>query len=116
MERILRINVPEGVDLEHAYQSITDALYLPESVTQAEYDLIERILSDLRDYGSKKIAVIWSADDVHVAAENCEDVQLTEDEAESVLELVEKYHDANEGINWDVLSYHIQNFKQHETN
>lgn len=113
MERILRINVPEGVDLEHAYQSITDALYLPENVTQAEYDLIERILSDLRDYGSKKIAVIWSTDDVHEA---CEDVQLTEEEAESVLELVEKYHDANEGINWDVLSYHIQNFKRHETN
>ena len=46
-ERILRIKLSKDIDLEHAYTAITDALYLPDSVTQAEYDLIERVLTEL---------------------------------------------------------------------
>lgn len=110
-QKVLRIDVPEGINFEHAYHAITDALYLPENVTQAEYDLIEGILSQLKDYGSKKIAIIWSTEDVHATAANMEDTQLTEEEAEQVLDEVERHHDANIGVNWETLEYHIQNVK-----
>ena len=47
MKITIEVNVPEGVDLDHAYQSVTDALYLPQNVTQAEYNLVASMLNQL---------------------------------------------------------------------
>jgi hypothetical protein len=47
MKVTIEVNVPEGVDLDHAYQSVTDALYLPQSVTQLEYTMVSNILNQL---------------------------------------------------------------------
>jgi hypothetical protein len=55
MKITIEVNVPDGVDLDHAYQSVTDALYLPQNVTQAEYNLVASILNQL---ASKKANVI----------------------------------------------------------
>ena len=52
MKVTIEVNVPDGVDLDHAYQSVTDALYLPQNVTQAEYNLVSSILNQL---ASKKV-------------------------------------------------------------
>jgi hypothetical protein len=52
MKVTIEVNVPDGVDLDHAYQSVTDALYLPQNVTQAEYTLVSSILNQL---ASKKV-------------------------------------------------------------
>jgi len=62
-------------------------------------------------YGRKKIAAVWSTDDVLAIAEQ-NGFEITEDDAEEVLELIDQNHDANVGINWDVISYHLQNFKK----
>jgi len=43
------VRVPDGIDLSHAIQAVTDALYLPENVTQDEYNLVEHMLEQLRD-------------------------------------------------------------------
>ena len=32
------------IDLRHMHMSVLDALYLPENVTQAEYDLINKLI------------------------------------------------------------------------
>lgn len=44
----IEVNVPDSVDLEHAFDSVSDALYLPENVTQQEYDLVLSMLSKLQ--------------------------------------------------------------------
>jgi hypothetical protein len=53
MKITIEVNVPEDIDLDHAYQSVTDALYLPQNVTQAEYTLVSNILDQLASKKSK---------------------------------------------------------------
>jgi len=48
-----------------------------------------------------EIAIIWSAEDVLSIRED-----LTPEQALEVLEQADHKHDANIGINWDVLGYH----------
>lgn len=54
MKITIEVNVPEGVDLDHTYQAVTDALYLPQNVTQEEYTLVSSILNQL---ASKKSSI-----------------------------------------------------------
>jgi len=49
----IEVNVPEGIDLDHTYQAVTDALYL--RVTQAEYTLVSSILNQLASKKDKKL-------------------------------------------------------------
>jgi hypothetical protein len=55
MKITIEVNVPEGVDLDHTYQAVTDALYLPQNVTQAEYTLVASILNQLASKKSKDV-------------------------------------------------------------
>lgn len=55
MKITIEVNVPEGVDLDHAYQSVTDAMYLPQNVTQQEYNLVASILNQLASKKNKKL-------------------------------------------------------------
>ncbi len=52
-EMIIRVSVPDEIDLHHALQSVSDALYLPENVTQKEYDLVCTLLSKLCYYDTE---------------------------------------------------------------
>jgi hypothetical protein len=55
MKVSIEVNVPEGLDLDHAYQSVTDALYFPHNVTQQEYNLVASILNQLASKKSKDV-------------------------------------------------------------
>jgi hypothetical protein len=55
MKVTIEVNVPEDVDLDHTYQAVTDALYLPQNVTQAEYTLVSSILNQLASKKSKDV-------------------------------------------------------------
>jgi hypothetical protein len=57
----------------------------------------------------KTIEIIWSTDDVMMQAEIM-NIEITEEQADAILENVLHYHDASLGINWDVLDFHIENF------
>lgn len=46
----------------------------------------------------KQIAIIWSIEDVQGQRPD-----LTDEQASNVLQVIEKRHDANFGINWDVI-------------
>jgi len=48
-----------------------------------------------------QIAIIWSVEDVLEVRPD-----LTEDQAYEVLQIAEHRHDANIGINWEVLAIH----------
>ena len=44
----------------------------------------------------------WDGDDVQSVAESM-DIELTDDQVLSVMQLIVKAHDANIGINWDAI-------------
>lgn len=64
----------------------------------------ERIL---KNYWSKKIALVWSIEDVHRAANEIE-VALTRQEAVQVLQTLLNQHNPQYGIKWEDLTTHIQ--------
>ncbi len=41
-----------------------------------------------------------------------QDETLTKKECCEILERVDRYHDANEGVNWEVIDLHIHMYKQ----
>jgi hypothetical protein len=57
----------------------------------------------------KTIEIIWSTDDVMMQAEIM-NIELTEEQADDILDNVLHHHDACVGINWDVLDFHIEDF------
>jgi hypothetical protein len=48
MKYQIEIEVPSGLDLSHAEQSISDALYFADNVTQAEFNLVWSVISRLQ--------------------------------------------------------------------
>jgi hypothetical protein len=62
----------------------------------------------LRGYWSDKIAIIWSTDDVHRAANEHETV-LTKEEARSILTELHEHHNAQYGLQWKDLYDAIEN-------
>lgn len=64
-------------------------------------DEVEAILSS---YWKDKIAEVWHTEDVAEVAPG-----ISADDAMAVLTAVLDNHDANIGINWDVLRFHTEN-------
>jgi hypothetical protein len=52
------------------------------------------------------LACWWSTLDILDAAGEME-VKLTEEKAQEIIKLLDKYHDAEQGINWSVIRYWI---------
>jgi len=80
-------------------------------------ELLERLKN--RNPESEIICIIWNVDDVMQAnasmaddEENLTtDEEITLEECHEVLRLTERYHDAEYGVTWDTLKYHIDNVK-----
>lgn len=53
------------------------------------------------------LVITWCVEDVLDLAIRVRHMQPTIEQAEEVLRLADKYHDACIGINWDVLSEHL---------
>jgi len=64
-------------------------------------EMIEKLRAR-KDQNEEICAIIWSDDDVR---ENSEQ-ELTDEQVKNILNAMECNHDANIGINWDVISYH----------
>ncbi|MAO23236.1 MAG: hypothetical protein CMJ25_20990 [Phycisphaerae bacterium] len=54
-----------------------------------------------------KLDIIWTSRDIIDHAQEGMDITLSVDDARSVLRFLEHRHDANYGINWDVITYAI---------
>ena len=52
--------------------------------------------------GHPSIVDRWDADDIQSVADNM-DMKLTDAQVLEVMELIVRSHDANHGINWDVI-------------
>jgi len=56
----------------------------------------------------KKIAIVWGLIDIQDTCKENYEVELTDEQALEVLEIVNHRHDASIGINWEVLDVHLQ--------
>jgi hypothetical protein len=59
------------------------------------------------EFWSEKIAIIWTTEDVHRAA-NERDLALTENEARQVLRYMCDHHNAQYGLKWADITAHIE--------
>lgn len=99
MKVTIEIEIPETIDLAHAYKAVSDALYLPENVTQAEYDLVTGILEKIQKevFPSVPSGSGWGLfytgvqDSVH----NLYEIQRVDDEC--------IFHDDNDAIRYVVM-------------
>lgn len=58
---------------------------------------------------NKTISITWSSDDVIYRADE-RGIHLTYDQANDILDILEKDHDATIGINWDVIDTVTDNY------
>jgi hypothetical protein len=84
-------------------QIINDTLAVLRSVVKNE----EKAKDLLQRYWLNKIAVIWTTEDVHRAA-NERDLALTQKEAVQVLRYVFDHHDAQCGLKWEDITNRIE--------
>lgn len=49
MKYTIEVEVREGLDFERLTLVLSDTLYLPENVTQEDYDLVMRMINSLED-------------------------------------------------------------------
>jgi len=73
-------------------------------MSQDDWDRIQNYKHEI--ISGEVITNIWTIDDVMALARE-KDKELTEDQAKEVLATVARNLDANEGINWDVIGYHL---------
>ena len=57
----------------------------------------------------KTITIKWSTDDVLIRAEDM-GVEINEKQGDEILQNVFDNHDANIGVNWEVIEFHIENY------
>ena len=60
-----------------------------------------------------EIHIIWTTEDIVSRAEELTLIglasRITDQQANSILTLLKRHHDAHVGINWDVIDYYIMN-------
>lgn len=98
---------------EETMQDSTITVEIPAGMSAAEFKNRLAMISN-----PEWIASWWHISDVHIHANILEGIdsdeadEITDDEAREVLRLADKYHDAGQGINWDVLEGWIDHVKQ----
>lgn len=65
----------------------------------------EALLTQFEQY--KKESIKWSKEDILTYVEDYYQQMISEEEAQAILEKMIRMHDANIGITWDTLEYHI---------
>ena len=92
--------------MSHHIDGMVNALVSSGAVQKIDHHLAEAVL---RHYLRDRLVRYWHIDDVFELAP-----YLSDDEARQVLAHVDETHDANVGINWDVLEAAIEylNFKR----
>lgn len=54
-----------------------------------------------------EISIVWSIEDIK---ERDDQELLSEDDCREILDAMKRTHDANIGINWEVIDIYIENF------
>jgi hypothetical protein len=96
MKMMIEVDIPEGRSVAEAQGAVKRA-FDPDWIASWWH------VSDVQDLDDG-----WEDED-----EPADPEALTDEEAREVLRLADKYHDCEEGINWDVLRGWIYHVKAH---
>ena len=104
--RSLAEQADEDCPAEHRTRHFTDAIEQAHTVIRTVTAECPRCESDGPDIEAllaarRQVAVVWNIEDVQEIRP-----KLTDEQAWAVLQAADRYHDANIGINWDVLRCH----------
>jgi len=84
---------------------------LLREIDSTQFGAGKKILDIIDEYEQKfKGCICWSIDDMIQEARE-EGWELSEDDAQAALEEMIDDHDANNGINWNTVSYYINKYK-----
>ena len=74
---------------------------------------VSKIIEKLQDMNpdTEIVSIVWYVDDV-IECSKQHKIEITQEQAEQVLRLCDSEHDAEIGINWDVIACHIQSVKK----
>lgn len=89
---------------------VTIEVDIPEGRSVAEAEAAVK-----RHFDPDWMASWWHISDIHGQASNWESEEagdITDEEAREVLRLMDKYHDSNIGICWDVIDGWIDHIKE----
>jgi hypothetical protein len=64
-------------------------------------------MSDIKRDENYKINIVWGVEDVKMAAEQME-VELTTEECCTILDRMDRHHDAEYGICWETIKSNIE--------
>lgn len=65
----------------------------------------------LHKKGEHLCVIVWQADDV-IGQANEAGIKCSKDEANAILEAMERQHDATFGISWDTIDSHLADLKE----
>jgi hypothetical protein len=77
------------------------------------FDLVKNVQEEFKDeLSGDAINIVWSIGDIHSYNDETSNVnddykKLTDDEARGILLQIERNHDAEIGINWDVIDVYL---------
>lgn len=88
-----------------------------DTLSQIELDLfISDIVTEYRNSPDpNKIMNIWEKDDILATADKLK-FKLSNDQVRDVLSMLERKHDANIGINWNVIEFWVEEIVDQENN
>lgn len=91
-------------------QILTD----PNVTLEEVKEFITLLPSNIRDYRiNEERAVVWAVEDIQMEAQEM-GITISPEDAEEVLDSITFDHDANVGVNWDVIRFHLENLLERE--
>jgi hypothetical protein len=70
----------------------------------------QELIKHLQSYDPNAVIAydLWQTEDViHAGRDRFEPVEVTQEQAEEVIRLMDHNKDCNIGLNWDVMNYHL---------
>lgn len=71
---------------------------------------IKKLIEHLETYNPNDVIAydLWVVEDViYAAKDRSEPIEVTQEQAEEVIRLMNHRKDCNVGLNWDVMNYHL---------
>ena len=85
---------------EHFIIKIIEALVMANLIQSFDKS---RAIDVVKEKLAKELHIVWNVEDVMTQAEN-DGMEMDEDEAQEILEVMEHRHDCSIGMSWDVIS------------
>lgn len=67
---------------------------------------VDELIEEIRSRKTEKAIIVWSLEDIYGIAKDMGET-ITEEEATEILAMIEKRHDAEYGVTWETIRFHV---------